>query len=186
MSSNRTAFFILCEDQKQRDFVNRYLRRLGHAAKDIHAQSVCTSGSGEQWVRRHYPEQVRKFRSRRKRMACALIVVTDADIGSLRQRCAQLEEALAADGLHTSADDPLPVMLIPKRNIQTWIEHLRVAPPALVTEEESYPEREAQARSEYWWPAVDKLIRLRQGPRPWPNCPPSLAAAQPELDCLPG
>jgi hypothetical protein len=75
-----SRFVILAEDQHHQRFVRRYLERLGCSKHEIHSEPFPNGrGSGEQWVRRHYTEQVQAFRYRSRKAETALIVVIDAD-----------------------------------------------------------------------------------------------------------
>ncbi|MBI2302601.1 MAG: hypothetical protein HYU66_27160 [Armatimonadetes bacterium] len=122
---------------------------------------------------------------RRPGAAKVLVVMVDADNLAVRERLEQLAEALRAGGVAPRGADEPAALLVPKRNIQTWIEHLRTAPPTPVQEDEPYPEFESTGRREYWAPAVDQLVVLLVPGSPWPECPPSLSAALPEFARIP-
>lgn len=93
-------------------------------------------GSGEQRVRQSYPGEVRALRKRQAKAQTALIVVIDADTGTVEDRLRQLADALAVQQI--SAIDPNAeqiARLVPKRNIETWILCLNREP---VAEENDY------------------------------------------------
>ncbi len=71
------SIVLLCEDSQTNSFVRRFLRRRGFDHRDITTLPLPGgSGSGEQWVRERYPDQLRAIRGKQ---AAYLIVVTDAD-----------------------------------------------------------------------------------------------------------
>lgn len=78
-------------------------------------------GSGEQFVRERYAAEVRAIRSQLSRTRACLIAMIDADTGSVEDRRRQLERALD-DADEASRNDGEPILvLIPRRNVETWI-----------------------------------------------------------------
>ena len=98
--SNPARVIVLVEDQRQRNFVQRYLERLGYSYREIRFEvSPTGKGSAEQWVREQYPKQVRAYRSRAARVQIALIIVIDADMNDVEYRQQQFRDALTQVGL---------------------------------------------------------------------------------------
>ena len=82
-------------------------------------------GAGDQFVAKHYPVEVRVYRSKANHLKLSLIVATDADMLTVLQRAETLNKALAVAGIDSrDAKERIP-FLIPKRNIETWCHYLR-------------------------------------------------------------
>lgn len=111
---------LLCEDGQHEAFLRRVFVELGWDPRSIRVEkSPKGRGSGEQWVRARYAEEVRKLRA--AAVARALVVVIDEDVQGEGRREAQLAEVLAAAGsTPRRADEPV-LHAIPARNIETWI-----------------------------------------------------------------
>lgn len=83
-------------------------------------QSEAGTGSGEQWVRKRFAQEVGAYR--RRHAKTALIVVIDADKLLVQERLAQLDRNLdEAQADHIRPDAERIARLIPRRNIETWI-----------------------------------------------------------------
>jgi hypothetical protein len=77
-------------------------------------------GSAEAWVRKTFAKEVSAFRSRHAQTK--LIVVIDADTGSVQDRLRQLDQTLRENGKEpVDATTEQIARLIPKRNIETWV-----------------------------------------------------------------
>lgn len=110
---------VLAEDKRHQRLARRYLYLLGYRTDQVRFRPVPNSrGCGEQWVRENYRGEVAECRTRQGRAATALLVIVDADIGSVEARAAQLAAAL--DPKHRQDGEPI-AHLIPKRNIETWV-----------------------------------------------------------------
>lgn len=129
MSRGGQFVVVLCEDETSFNFASSLLKLTGiiqtrGQIKDV----ICPkgSGSGEQFVRLNLPKEL-QWNRRRNRIGTftLLIVITDADTHTLHERKQQLRAACESSVL-TSADgyirdnEPAAV-LIPKRNIETWL-----------------------------------------------------------------
>ncbi|MEW5986644.1 MAG: hypothetical protein AB1791_08430 [Chloroflexota bacterium] len=90
-------------------------------------------GSGEQFVRSHYPNEVRAYRSKSTYLTIGLAVVTDADTLTVAQRRMQLSNALAESNQMDRRSDEQIAIYVPRRNIETWIHYLegRAVDPSL-------------------------------------------------------
>jgi hypothetical protein len=125
MGSRRVSIVVLCEDQQQGVFLRRFLLGFGVDARGIRVQtSPAGAGSAEQYVRREYPCEVNAYRNREKRVQTRLIVVVDADQLTVDERHAQFTGELANQNVPPRADRDLISIVVPKRNIETWIRHL--------------------------------------------------------------
>jgi hypothetical protein len=113
---------VLTEDRRQQTFVLRFLERAGYRADQIRPQPLpAGKGSGEQWVRQKYADNVEAYRIRATRAATALIIAIDADTNEITQRVNQLAQALKEANLPVRTAAEKIAHLIPKRNIETWV-----------------------------------------------------------------
>lgn len=111
----------LCEDLQTDVFVRRFLRRRFPRREFRPLVPPPGSQSGEQWVREQYPDQLRAIREKKK---AYLIVVIDADNGTTSRRRAQLDAACDEKKIpKRKASDPV-LMVVPRRNIETWLAYL--------------------------------------------------------------
>jgi hypothetical protein len=114
---------VICEDEKMWAFASRFLKkRYGYTTHDIRKEkSPYARGSAEQWVRKQYAIEISALTKRRtKSTQSALVVMTDADNLTVQARIDQLDQALPVT---RSLDAPV-LMIIPKRNIETWLVYL--------------------------------------------------------------
>jgi len=184
--ANRIAnLVVLVEDQEQQNLIRRYLERSGHnvrRSRFVPLPSEATGGSGEQYVRERYPEEVSENRQRVGRGASALLVVMiDADKEETKDRSAQLANALRRAGVPKRGRTELIVVLIPRRHVETWI---RALLGDAVDERIDYKNpkptsREIGAAAEtlYAWTRPNADPRL--------NFPPSLISGRPEWRKIP-
>jgi hypothetical protein len=112
---------IVAEDLRQVNFVRRSLKRVESNRQVRVVRSPTGRGSGEQFVRQQYSEEVERYRNRSTRRKAALIVVSDADTNTVAYREQQLENELKSDGRAKRKKSEKIVHLIPKRHIETWI-----------------------------------------------------------------
>jgi hypothetical protein len=126
MSKRRVQTVVLCEDLQHEVFVSRFLKQTRRANNyTITVQrSPKGQGSGAQFVIDHFPDEVRAYRSKSSYLGLCLIVVIDADVFTVEDRIHQLEESLAATGQVQRTAAERIVILVPKRNIETWIRYL--------------------------------------------------------------
>jgi hypothetical protein len=114
---------ILVEDNRHQQLILRYLRRVG---LELHAMRFVPSppgtGSGEQWVREQFAQEVAAYRSRRAHAETKLIC-------RHRRGHTQPSGAPGANGpgVQDASVRGLDInteqvaRLIPKRNVETWI-----------------------------------------------------------------
>lgn len=156
MGRRRVKSVILCEDLQHEVFVYRFLKLTGRA--DVRTVTVRRSpkgrGSGAQFVLDHFPEEVRAYRRKSPHLSLCLIVVIDADNLSVDERVGQLENALEATGQAKRTAEERIVILVPNRNIETWIRYLNGDD---CDETTSYPKL---SRESDCIPAVRRLVEL--------------------------
>ena len=176
MSRRGAQITILCEDLQQEVFARHFFLRRGFHHKKIKInRNTKGKGSGEQYVRSHYAEEVKNYRSKSTYLSHCLAVVIDADKHTIEERLRQLDATLEDDGQPKRQPNEKIAIFVPKRNIETWIHYLK---GEAVDEETAYPKlaRESQCK-----PHIDKLVK-KICPAGLPeDAPPSLHAACEEL-----
>jgi hypothetical protein len=121
--SSPSFVFALVEDQRQEQFIYRFLMKAGIGPHQMRIEvSPSGEGSGEQWVRKNFARQARICRARNANNATGMFVLLDADKQSVQKHLSELDAALAAENQSKldPAHDPI-ARLIPKWSIETWI-----------------------------------------------------------------
>ena len=127
MPRRSATVIILCEDIQQEIFVRQWLKEKGFNSRQIRVKrSPSAQGSAEQFVRTQYPVEVRECRrvATYQSVGVSLVVSIDADISSVEERRDQLDRALANSDLARRRPDERIAILIPKRNIETWVHYV--------------------------------------------------------------
>lgn len=126
MPDRIAKIIVLAEDQEHQNLVRRYLLRCGHEYRSFDFIALPGNrGSGSQYVRKHFPEQVVKCRETLgRRASCLLIVITDADNLTTVAREQSLHQELAQAGHAAIATAEPVVIFIPKWQVETWIKCL--------------------------------------------------------------
>jgi hypothetical protein len=146
--SNPSFIYVLAEDERQRQFIYRFLAKAGYNLRQMRIEvSPSGQGSAEQWVRQNYVRQTKICRARKARASTGMFVLMDADDGSVQEHLRELDAALIAEGQpkFNSATDKI-ARLIPKWSIETWILFLisnGVNTP-LLSEDEPYKNSKAE------------------------------------------
>ena len=174
--SSPSQVVILVEDQRHQSFVRQFLYRAGFFRHHLRLVSLPSGrGSGEQWVRERYANEVIAYRTRSASAKTALIVAIDADTWSVNDRLEQLQQTLRQADLDDRKNGEAIVHLVPKRNIETWI--------LCLTGDD------VDEHSDYRATDVDDRIKTaaatffdwsRRGSTPDANCVASLLSAIPE------
>lgn len=121
--SRASQVIILCEDKLHEVFVRRFLKEYGYSACDLHMAGYPAggAGSGESFVRRSYPGELKAYRARSAKATTFLIVVIDADTSPVAHREDQLRRACEKADVPPRQDGERVVHAIPKRAINTWL-----------------------------------------------------------------
>lgn len=135
MSQRRVQIVILCEDRQQEVFARYFLKKRGFTGQ--FRAKICPKGSqaGEQYVRSQYPVEVKAYRQNKNRVAIGLVVLIDADTGTLEARLKGLASVLDEDEQENRGSNEAIAIFVPKRNIETWIHYLQ---GETVNEEDAY------------------------------------------------
>lgn len=160
--SNRSAQIIgLCEDSQHYTFFYRLLKSLGFSRHQIRIEPAPDNGAADQWVRNHYPDEVETYRRKSSHMSFGLITVIDADENTVQRRYQQLSDELAEESLDQRGKQEEICILVPKREIETWIYALS---GQNVDENTKYDKLENEGDCQ---PAVEQLVEYLQDG--WPN-----------------
>lgn len=175
MTDRIAKLLVLVEDANLRDVVTSYLKQLGHDTRNIRVEPLASGrGSGAQRVLENFARLVRQCR--RATTRSALVVGTDADQLSVEKRRDRLETALRSAGEDArSPSDPI-ALVIPKRNVETWIFHFDGQP---VDEQTDYSDKAMPARGARR--AAEGLIELTHSSSLPKDCLDSVRQAIPEL-----
>ncbi len=141
--SRNVNVVILCEDRQHEAFARRFLQQAG---KGYRIQRVEVSprgrGSGEQFVRARYAQELAYYRAKAHKVGQTLIVLIDADDQTVSDRVAQIEKAGVDGNQGPRHPDERIAIFVPARNIETWLAYLD---GQTVNETDCYP-RLAQER----------------------------------------
>jgi hypothetical protein len=126
MSNREVRVTILCEGRQDELFVRYFLVKRGFNPRKIRVVvSPQGKGAGEQFVRENYPKEVKEYRSQATYRSVCLVAITDADILTVQERVRRLEESLEENLLSKRQRNEKIAILVPKRNIETWIHYLQ-------------------------------------------------------------
>jgi hypothetical protein len=116
---------ILCEDQQQEVFIRHFLMKKGYSHRQMRIKR-CPAGkqAGEQFVRERYPAELKALRQRTAKAETALLVMIDADTGTVAEMAKRLDAICSEQGVAVRNQNDSAALLIPRRNIETWIHFL--------------------------------------------------------------
>jgi hypothetical protein len=173
MSNRSSQIVILCEDTQQESFIRRFLKKAHGIPSALLRVSKNPSGkgSGEQFVRSRYPNELKALRQRQHHANTTLIVAIDADTSDTAQIRKTLNKACSDAGIEPVIDKDNVALVIPKRNIETWITWLN---GQQVDETTAYLKLPNESACQ---PAVEKLYDLCTQSAPPPGFPDSLTKA---------
>ena len=161
---------VLVEDGRHQNLVRAYLKRdglYGHSLRFL--KSPPAGGSGEQWVREHFPLEVNAYRLRQARAESRLIVVIDADTRTVQERFSQLDSALKSENIApVRLTTERIARLVPRRNVETWLLVLSECSNSRINEKTNYK----QTRND--WedlikPSAERLYRWTRPNSTVPN-----------------
>ncbi len=144
-------FVVLCEDLQSQVFIRRALISAGanpRRIRQVALPATVNGGAGHDYVIKHYPIEVRAFRTQNAKASTFLVAHIDADDRTVAERHAQLAESLKDDGGAPREPQESIVELVPKRNIETWIYALDISlAHNELDEENAFPKlRSAESR----------------------------------------
>lgn len=168
---------LLCEDEQSACFARRFLKELGYKAWQLREEKPPPGkGSGEQWVRERMPIELRAMRDAQSK---ALIVMTDADAMGAQARLETLRKKCLDEGVEWRRAGESVLLMIPARNIETWLAYLR---GETVNEDDTYPKYAAESDCR---DQVRALVGMCQSGSLRQPAPSSLVAACEEWKRMP-
>jgi len=175
MAKKFAAIIILCEDLMHGNFVRHYLLQKGVPPNKIIRINNCPAGkqSGAQYVLQNYPKEVSALRSTHY-ISQGLIAVIDADTFTGEERIANCRKALLDAGLENKTDAESISVIVPRRNVETWIYHLL---GNVVNETDKYDNRVEHANVK---PVAQEFASRCPGSLK-ADCPPSMNTGCAEL-----
>jgi hypothetical protein len=170
MSRRRVHLILLCEDRQHEAFFRRFFERSGWNKREIQVRKAPKGrGSGEQWIRGVYSEEVKKLRS--SHVSACLVAAIDEDKQGLGNREKQFATSLEETGQRSREQNEPILHLIPARNIETWIAYLD---GESAQEESNYPKLKRESDCA---PMVKELRRMCDEQDLRAPAPPSLERA---------
>lgn len=170
------SVILLCEDRQIATFLRRFLKERGYKEHDLRVvYAPPGKGSGEQWVRDQYPNELLA----RRQKDTVLIVGTDADVMTVAERIGTLDEQCKKEGVAVRTTTEPVIMAIPKRNIETWCAYLRGENP---NETDTYRKYAYESECKDDVKALDEMCRKQKLTQP---VLPSLKAACVEFGKMP-
>jgi hypothetical protein len=136
MPEKYTRIVVRCEDLQQRCFIYRCLVEKGYGPRSVDIKH-CPTGRGDakQYVREQHAREVRAVRAR-PHVTGGVISMADADTDTVEKRKRDMDDSLAASGQNRRQPGERIAVLVPRRNIETWIHHLH---GEQVNETDKYP-----------------------------------------------
>ncbi len=122
MPNRPTRIIVRCEDVQQRVFIYRCLCKNGIHQRAIQIRNS-PGGDAKQFVLDQYPTEVKALR-RTPHVSQAVISMIDADDRTTEDRKREHDSALKKSGQEHRNNREKIAILVPRRNIETWIHHL--------------------------------------------------------------
>ena len=142
---NKPQVGILAEDNDLVSFCLKIVMKLGIQTirKKINIEVVPPEGAGFTFVHRQYPKLVKRHRARATKTSVLFVIGIDSDKKTFAGRSNELDGKLESNDLPKRDDAEPIVLVIPKRNIETWVEYFTraVETRESVDEETDYKRR---------------------------------------------
>lgn len=121
MSERVSQTFLLCEDDAHAQLVRRYMQKCDLETERSFIPRIASRavhGGNVKWVIEEFAKELYACRKRNILTKTLLIAVLDADNLEVAERRKQLK-----DNAEFSGQDSFLVLLIPRRNVETWIQY---------------------------------------------------------------
>lgn len=174
MMKRHADIIILCEDDAHASFVRHHLKKRGFNHRKFRVILRNGAGSAKQFVLQRYSTEVKAYRSKANYLSLALLAIIDADTQDVQHLYRHLEEQLQNANIGQRKTDEHIAVLVPKRNIETWIVYLQ----GISVDEESDYKTHPLAKN-YKQAGIASAEQLGQEPEA--GCPQSLQIARDEL-----
>jgi hypothetical protein len=112
--------YILCEDDRQKQFVERLAERWGFDRRHRWIDAAPKADNASQYVLDHYVDAVNRWRRASHDQQVYLLVMIDGDEQGMAARKRQFEQQLRAANVDP-ADPQRTALLVPTWHIETWI-----------------------------------------------------------------
>jgi hypothetical protein len=176
MSDRASQIILLCEDRAQEGLTRAFLKECG--MKSLKYALKARVVGGFSFVLDQFAKELKACRIQRKaKTNTLLIVLIDADLLSVEKRRDELLKRATSAGLEKFGDDEPAVLLIPKRNIETWLKSLH---DQNVNEEDDYKGRKKPSKEDFRLAAKTLREWCISPPKPDSTCVPSLRKALPD------
>ncbi|MEN6445711.1 MAG: hypothetical protein ABFC98_06645 [Candidatus Cloacimonas sp.] len=170
MNKREVSFVICCEDKQQECFARRFLKGLGFEPRQLFFKiNPAGKGSGEQWVREKFIEELKIYYT--KQRIYALIAIIDGDTKGVEERITQFNNICKEYRVQVRSNNDAIAIIVPTRNIETWIHYLN---GEIVDEETVYPKLKCESDCQI---AVKNLVTMCKSNGLSQDAPPSLHSA---------
>ena len=123
--SRNVQVVLLCEDRQHETFGRRFLAKAGWTIRHIRVEMAPKGrGSGEQFVRNRFPEELEAYRRRKHRVSVALLVMVDGDNQGVERRVAELDSACRERNIRCRDPGEQVLVFVPTWRIETWFAYL--------------------------------------------------------------
>ena len=122
MPNKPAEIIVRCEDLQQHVFIYRCLVKNGIHPRTIQIRHN-PGGDAKRFVLDQYPVQVKALR-RAPHVSKAVISMMDADDCTVEERKREHNNALNESGQDHRVNAEKIAILVPRRNIETWVHHL--------------------------------------------------------------
>lgn len=168
--SRPAKIIVLCEDLQMQSFIRHFFYMRGWGLYDFRFLPLPKEKRcGEQYVRENLPTEIGNYRRKCNSRDIALVAATDADTISVQDRRDMLVRQCARTGIDPPCDDEKILLVIPKRNIETWLAYLRGEDINENDKYQKYKGSESKCKAD-----VYKLATMCESGRLEPPPPPSL------------
>ena len=169
---------LLCEDGQHEAFARRFLKEMGWKNRQLRVEKAPQGGgSGEQYVREHFPAKLANCRKQAVRRG--LIALIDGENKGVAGRLAELKKACEERDIEFRRDDERILVLVPTWQLETWFAYLDGE-----VVDESKPDYPRLRRPRDCQSHVDVLAEMCRGSQLRQPAPSSLVAACQEYDRL--
>jgi len=180
--SRCARIIVLLEDARHEQFIRKYLRERGFSHREIQVEPAPAGKSKDvNFVLERYAAEANAQRN--AHYSRGLIVVIDADDYAVPERKSQLDEKLHKAGYARRAEAEAIAIVVPSRNIETWIWYFL---GNSVEEATNYKTSQlgsgSDVASEVKRHFADYIV---SGQEPFSGCPPALQDARVELNRVP-